>query len=54
MRAKDPNSVQLNLTMLNGVIEELNTMDGRSRGQAQLSVDVGLTQSKRFDISRGF
>ena len=52
MRAKDPNSVQLNLTMLNGVIEELNTMDGRSRGQAQLSVDVGLTQSKRFDISR--
>ena len=53
-RAKDPNSVQTNLNMLTGVIAELNTMDGRSRGQARLAVDAGLPQSKRFDISRGF
>ena len=53
-RAKSPNSVQTNLNMLPGVIAELNTMDGRSRGQARLAVDAGLTQSKRFDISRGF
>ena len=54
MRAKDTNSVQSNLNMLDGVIQELNNLDNRSRSQAQLSVDTGLTQSKRFDISRGF
>ena len=54
LRAKDPQSVQSNLNLLDGVVAELNTLDGRSRGQARLSVDTGLTQSRRFDISRGF
>ena len=54
MRAKDSNSVQSNLNLLDGVIQELNNLDNRSRSQATLAVDTGLTQSKRFDISRGF
>ena len=54
MRAKDSASVQSNLNLLEGIILELNSLDGRSRGQARLSVDPGLTGSRRFDISRGF
>ena len=54
MRAKDPQSVQSNLNLLDGVVQELNTLDNRTRGQARLAVDSALTQSRRFDISRGF
>jgi hypothetical protein len=54
MRAKDSQNVQSNLNLLDGVIAELNTMDGRSRGQARLSVDTGLAPSRNFDINRGF
>ena len=54
MRAKDTQAVQSNLNLLEGVIAELNTLDARSRGQARLSVDSGLTGNRRFDISRGF
>ena len=54
MRAKDTQGVQSNLNLLDGVIAELNTMDGRSRGQARLSVDSGLVPSRTFDINRGF
>ena len=54
MRAKDTNMVQSNLNMLDQVVQELNTLDGRSRNQARLAVDSGLTSNRRFDISRGF
>jgi hypothetical protein len=54
MRAKDATSVQQNLAMLEGIISELNTLDGRSRNQARLAVDAGLTPARRFDVSRGF
>jgi hypothetical protein len=54
MRAKDPQSVQSNLNLLDGVVAELNTLDSRSRGKARLSVDAGITPTRSFDINRGF
>jgi hypothetical protein len=54
MRAKDTKGVQSNLNLLEGVIAELNTLDGRSRGQARLSVDTGMVAARTFDINRGF
>tara|TARA_R100000808_G_C2126487_1_gene136636 strand:- start:477 stop:1106 length:630 start_codon:yes stop_codon:yes gene_type:complete len=54
MRAKDATNVQFNLQLLDNVVIELNTMDGRSRSQARVAVDTGLAPARVFDVNRGY